>query len=183
MNQFRWYAVYTYPRHEKKVLEQLVLREFESFLPSYRALHKWRNGCTVEVEFPLFPGYLFVRIRLQDRVRVLQVHGLVNLIGFGGSPVPLATEDIQAVRAMMSTMKSQPHPFLKIGDQVRVKSGCLAGIEGFLIRKTNGSRFVLNVDPIMQAVSVEMSADDVEPIASVPRASAPLRAVGMFRVS
>jgi transcription termination factor NusG len=54
MNQFQWYAVYTYPRHEKKVFEQLVLREIESFLPYYRALHKWRNGCRVEVQVPLF---------------------------------------------------------------------------------------------------------------------------------
>jgi len=166
MSQFRWYAVYTYPRHEKKVLDQLVLRKIESFLPYYRALHKWRNGCRVEVRLPLFPGYLFVRIRLQDRVRVLQVPGLLSLIGFGASPVPLATEEIQRLKTMIETMKSEPHPFLKMGDRVRVKSGCLAGFEGIFIRKANGFRFVLNVDLIKQAASIEMSAEEVEPIAS-----------------
>jgi transcription antitermination factor NusG len=121
---------------------------------------------------PLFPGYLFVCIRPQDRVRVLQVPSLVSLIGFGAYPVPLPPEDIQALRAVLATMKAEPHPFLKIGDRVRIKSGCLAGIEGILIRKASGSRFVLNVDLIMQAASVEMSAEDVEPIASVSHASA-----------
>lgn len=183
MNQLQWYAAYTYPRHEKKVLDQLIFREIESFLPCYRALHKWRNGCRVEVQLPLFPGYLFVRIGPQDQLRVLQVPNLVNLIGFGGRPVPLPTEDIQSLKAVLATMKAEPHPFLKIGDRVRIKSGCLAGIDGILVRKASGSRFVLNVDLIMQAASVEMSAEDVEPIASVSHASAPLRAVGMGRVS
>ncbi len=183
MNQFKWYAVYTYPRHEKKVFEQLVLREIESFLPYYRALHKWRNGCRVEVQVPLFPGYLFVRIRLHEQLRVLQVPNLVNLIGFGGSPVALPTEDIEALRAVLSTLKAEPHPFLKVGDRVRIKSGCLAGIEGILLRKGTGFRFVLNVDLIMQAASVEMSAEDVEPIAFVSHPRAPSPAVGMVRVS
>ena len=174
MNQFQWYAAYTYPRHEKKVLDQLVRREIESFLPCYRALHKWRNGCKVEVQMPLFPGYVFVRLRLHERWRVLQVPNLVNLIGFGGPPVPLPTEDIEALRAALSTMKAEPHPFLKVGDRVRIKSGCLAGTEGILLRKATGCRFVLNVDLIKQAVSVEVSADDVEPAALISHASAAL---------
>lgn len=174
MNAFQWYAAYTYPRHEKKVLDQLVVREIESFLPCYRALHKWRNGCRVEVQLPIFPGYLFVRIRPQDQLRVLQVANVVSLIGFGGSPVPLPSEEILALRAVLATMKAEPHPFLKIGDRVRIKSGCLAGIEGALIRKASGFRFVLNVDLIMHAASVEMSAEDVEPIAQSPHASGPI---------
>jgi transcription antitermination factor NusG len=173
MNQFNWYAAYTYPRHEKKVLEQLVLREIESFLPCYRALHQWRNGCKVEVQLPLFPGYVFVRVRLQEQLRVLQVPNLVKLIGFGGPPVALPTEEIEALRAALSTLKAEPHPFLKVGDRVRIKSGCLAGTEGILLRKATGFRFVLNVDLLMQAASVEVSAEDVEPMALISQASAP----------
>lgn len=85
---------------------------------------------------------------------VLQVPNLVNLIGFGGSPVALPTEDIEALRVVLLTLKAEPHPFLKLGDRVRIKSGCLAGIEGILLRKATGFRFVLNVDLIMQAASV-----------------------------
>lgn len=172
MNQFNWYAAYTYPRHEKKVLDQLVRREIESFLPSYRAVHKWRNGCKVEVQLPLFPGYVFVRIRLQEQLRVLQVPSLVNLISFGGLPVALPEDVVEALRATLATIKAEPHPLLKTGDRVRIKSGCLAGIEGILLRKATGCRFVLNVDLIMQAVSVEVSAEDVEPIPATSHASA-----------
>ncbi len=183
MNQFKWYAVYTYPRHEKKVLEQLVLREIESFLPCYRALHQWRNGCKVEVQLPLFPGYLFVRIRLHDQLRVLQVPKLVNLIGFGGSPVAVPTKDIEGLRAILSVLKAEPHPFLKAGDRVRIKSGCLAGIEGILLRKTTGFRFILNVDLIMQAASLEVGAEDIEPIAFVSHSSAQSQAISILGVS
>ena len=179
MNQLNWYAAYTHPRHEKKVLDQLALREVESFFPSYRAVHKWRNGCKVEVHLPLFPGYVFVRIRLQEQLRVLQVPSLVNLISFGGIPVALPGEVIETLQATLSNIKAEPHPFLKAGDRVRIKSGCLAGIEGILLRKATGYRFVLNVDLIMQAVCVEVSAEDVEAIPSTSHASGtPARNIG-----
>jgi len=172
MDQFRWYAAYTYPRHEAKVLDQLVRRDIESFLPRYRSVHRWRNGCRVEVQSPLFPGYLFVRIRLQEQLRVLQVPSLVSLVSFGSIPTPLPGEVIETLKATLSTKNAEPHPFVKTGDRVRIRSGCLAGLEGILLRKASGSRFVLNVELIMQAVSVEVSADDVELITSAVHASA-----------
>ena len=183
MSQFDWYAAYTYPRHEKKVLEQLILREIESFLPCYRALRKWRNGCTAELQVPLFPGYLFVRIQPQEQLRVLQVPNLVNLIGFGGCPVPLPTEDILALKAVTATKQAEPHPFLRIGDRVRIKSGCLAGIEGNLVRRVTGLRFVLTVDLIMRAVSVQINAEDVDPVATAYPRIVPLQIDGMARAS
>jgi transcription termination/antitermination protein NusG len=162
MLQLRWYAAYTYSRHEKKVLDQLALRRIESFLPSYRAIHKWRNGCKVEVQSPLFPGYVFVKIRSVDQMQVLQIPSVVTLVGFRGHPVPLPTQDIEALRAALSTLQAEPYPFLRAGERVRVTSGCLAGIEGILVRKAGGFRFVLNVDLLTQAASVEVSAADVE---------------------
>jgi transcriptional antiterminator NusG len=167
-NQTNWYAAYTYPRHEKKVHEQLALREIESFLPCYRARHKWRNGCTVDVQLPLFAGYVFVRTSLREQLRILKVSGLVNLISFGGVPAPVSTEEIETLKAVLSTSNAEPHPMVAVGDRVRIKSGCLAGIEGILLRKTSGFRLVLNVDLIRQAAAIEVSADDVEPVALLP---------------
>jgi transcription antitermination factor NusG len=167
-NQLNWYAAYTYPRHEKKVHEQLALREIESFLPCYRARHKWRNGCTVDVQLPLFAGYVFVRTNLHEQLRVLQVPSLVNLISFGGVPAPVSTQEIETLKAVLSTSNAEPHPLVAVGDRVRIKSGCLAGIEGILLRKTTGFRLVLNVDLIRQAASIEVSADDVEPVTPLP---------------
>ncbi len=176
MNQANWYAAYTYPRHEKKVLSQLLLRGIESFLPSYRAHHRWRNGCTAEVELPLFPGYLFVRIPLQDRMCVLQVPSLVSLVGFAGLPAALPNEDIEALKTVLAHSKAEPHAFLQVGDRVRIKTGCLAGIEGILLRRASGFRFVLNVELIRQAASVEVSASDVVPVVAMSQTGAGLTA-------
>lgn len=167
MNQFGWYAAYTYPRHEKQVVHQLALRDIESFLPSYYDVHKWRNGCKVRLQLPLFPGYVFVRIRLDELSRVLQVPSLAYLVGFRDVPVALPSEEIEALRAALLTLNAEPHPFIRVGDRVRVRSGCLAGTEGVLVRKATGLRFVLNVDLIKQAASLEINPDNVEPIDSL----------------
>lgn len=173
-NHFQWYAVYTYPRHEKKVLDQLLGREIGSFLPSYRALRKWRNGCKVEVQIPIFPGYVFVRIQPREQFRVLQVPSVVSLVSFGGVPAPLPAEVIETLKATLSTLHAEPHPFVRVGDRVRIVAGCLAGLEGILVRKGSGCRFVLNVDLIMQAVSLEVNAEDVEQIPPAFHASSTL---------
>lgn len=181
MTQFKWYAAYTYPRCEQKVLNQLLLRQIESFLPCYCVTHKWRNGCKVDLQLPLFPGYLFVRIQLHDQLRVLQVPNLAYLVGSGGTPVALVAEEIETLRTALSALKAEPHPFLKVGDRVRIKSGCLAGTEGILLRKAAGFRFVLSVDLIMQAVSLEVSSEDVEPVVSIAHPNMPHTAPGLCR--
>lgn len=76
-----WYAIYTSPRHEKRVHEHLSYRNVESFLPLYRTIHRWKNGCKPLVELPLFPGYLFVKIGQPQRVRVLEVPGVLSFVG------------------------------------------------------------------------------------------------------
>jgi transcription termination/antitermination protein NusG len=178
-----WYAAYTYPRCENKVLDQLLLREIESFLPCYCVTHKWRNGCKVDLQSPLFPGYLFVRIQLHDRLRVLQVPNLAYLVGSGGTPAALAAEEIEALRTALSAFKAEPHPFLRVGDRVRIKSGCLAGTEGILLRKGSGLRFVLSVDLIKQAVSLEVSSEDVEPVTSISHSRTPHTMLGLCRAN
>src|SRR5438034_6510270 len=71
----RWYAAYTSANHEKRVSEQLGMREVEHFLPLYPSVRRWKDR-RVRLEMPLFPGYVFVRIALRDRLQVLQVSGV-----------------------------------------------------------------------------------------------------------
>jgi transcription antitermination factor NusG len=160
-----WYAVYTSPRHEKRVHEHCHSRMIESFLPLYRELRRWKNGCSVDVELPLFPSYIFVRIPRHDRVRVLEVPGAVAMIGRGREPLPLPDFEINSLRQNLQTHKFKPHAYLSVGERVRVTRGPLVGLEGVLSRKNNGIRFVLTLDLIQQSVAVEVSATDLEPVA------------------
>src|SRR5882724_6862090 len=90
----RWYAAYTSANHEKRVSEQLGLREIESFLPLYQSVRRWKDRI-VKLEMALFPGYVFVRIALRDRLQVLAIPGLARLVGFRGTPAALPTEEIE----------------------------------------------------------------------------------------
>jgi transcriptional antiterminator NusG len=162
-----WYAAYTSANHEKRIAEQLARRSVEHFLPLYEAARRWKDR-RVRLRLPLFPGYIFVRLALRDRLQVLQVPGVANLVGFSGTPVPLPQEDIDALRASLSHgVRTASHPYLNVGRRVRVKSGPLAGMAGILARRKNGARFVVSVELIQRSIAVEMDAADLE---AMPRA-------------
>jgi transcription termination/antitermination protein NusG len=161
-----WYAVYTRPSHEKQVAKQFAAREIESYLPHYQVRRRWKNRCNKNLELPLFPSYIFVRIPLADRVRVLEVPSVLSIVGTAGCPVPLPDHDIETLRAGLQARKAEPHPFLKLGMRARIVHGPLAGLEGFVVRDNNGVRVVISLDLIMQSMAVEVAWDEVEPLAS-----------------
>jgi transcription antitermination factor NusG len=157
-----WYAAYTCANHEKKAAAEISLRGVESFLPLYHAIRRWSDR-RVELEMPLFPGYVFVHLALPDRSRVLQVPGVVRLVGFGGLPAALPDEQIEILRAGLNRrLRAQPHPYLTAGRRVRVKSGPMAGIQGILLRRRGKFRVVVSVVLIQRAVAVDVDSSDVE---------------------
>jgi transcription antitermination factor NusG len=163
----QWFAAYTTPRHEKYVSEMLTERRVETFLPLYRSARQWKKSCPVVLELPLFPTYVFVRIARNARGAVLSMPGVISIVGSSKEPWPLPECEIEALRQGMQTRKVEPHPYLKVGEKVRVKSGVMTGVEGILIRKKNEFRVVLSLDAIMQSVAVEVGADDLEPADSL----------------
>ena len=92
--QQHWYAAYTCANHENRVASELQLRSVEHFLPLYRSVRRWRDR-RVRLELPLFPGYVFVRLALCDRLRVLQVPSVVRLVGFGGLPTAVPDDQVE----------------------------------------------------------------------------------------
>lgn len=159
-----WYATYTCSRFEKSVARQLEDRGVECFLPIYRSWRRWADR-RKQVEMALFPGYVFVRIALQDRLRVLEIPGVVRLVSFNGQPAPLPQQEVDALKAgLESGMYAEPHPYLRIGRRVRVIRGPMAGTEGALLRKKQKFRLVVSLDVLMRSVAVEVDAADVEPV-------------------
>jgi len=159
----RWYVAYTRSRHEKSVAQQLRHKEIDSFLPLYRTIRRWKNGehC---VELPLFPGYAFVRIPLLNRRNVLEIPGVVRLVGPDGTPTPLEDAEVESLRrAISSGINAAPHPYLTVGRRVRVTSGPLAGREGILVRRKGTVRVVLSIDLIQRSVAADVGAHLIEP--------------------
>jgi transcription antitermination factor NusG len=161
-----WHAIYTSPRHEKRVHEHLSHRNIETFLPLYRTVHRWKNGCRPTVELPLFPGYLFVKIGPRQRVPVLGVPGVLSFVGTRAEPAQLSDFEIETLRSGLHLKKFAPYRDLVMGEKVRIKAGPLTGLAGVLVRTSNGPRVVLTLDLIQQSVAVELDAADVEPLES-----------------
>jgi transcription antitermination factor NusG len=162
--EVRWYAVWTRSRHEKAVSEQLEQRSVETFLPLYETVRQWRNG-RHRVQLPLFPGYAFVHIALKDRLEVLKTPGVVRLVGFNGTPHPLANKDIERLReALTQGVRAEPHPFLTIGRRVRIAAGPLAGCEGVLVRRKGRTRVVLSIAVVQRSIIVDVDVTFVNPI-------------------
>ncbi len=160
----RWYAAYTCANHEKRVSHQLRSRGVEHFLPLYTAVHRWKDR-RVRLDLPLFPGYIFVRLPLTERLRALEVPGIARLVGFGDRPVALPALEIDALRSGLSgSLSAQPHPFLTVGHRVRISNGPLAGMEGILLRKKGNFRLVLSLDLIRRSIVVEADAADLAPL-------------------
>lgn len=159
----RWYAAYTSANHEKRVAKQLGVRDVEHFLPLYESVRRWKDR-RMRLQMPLFPGYVFVRLALRERLKVVQVPGVARLVGFNGMPAALPEEEMEALRkGLEHGLRAEPHPYLAVGRRVRVTKGPLAGLTGTLLRWKGNWRVVLTLDLIQRAVSVDLDASDVKP--------------------
>jgi len=157
-----WYAAYTRAQHEKTVAAELGMREVEHFLPLYSSVRRWKDR-RVTLESPLFPGYVFVRLALRERLRVVQIPSVVRLVGFNGLPTALPDTEMEIIRSGLSqSLRAEPHPFLTIGRRVRMTGGPFAGLEGVLTRKKGNLRVVVSLKLIQRSVVVDVDAADVE---------------------
>jgi len=158
----RWYALYTYARHEKRVAEQIERRQLSCFLPSYRCVRRWKDR-RKELELALFPGYVFVHMSLSNRLKVLQVPGAVRLVSFQGQPASVPAEEIEALRNRLSgSAKVEPHPYFRAGRRVRVRSGPFQGLEGVIVRRKDRCRLVFSIDLIQRSLAIEVDEADLE---------------------
>lgn len=159
-----WFAVFTVPRHEKRVEEQLQARDIESFLPLYQTRRHWKDGSKGTLQLPLFAGYVFVKIDGGSRVSVLEVPGVRSIVGSRKEALPVPDSYIHFLREGLRQGKIEPHPNLKSGARVRIRAGVMAGREGVLLWKKNNFRVVLTIEMIMKSVMVEVEICDIEPV-------------------
>lgn len=159
-----WYAVYTKHQHERHVERQFASKGLETFLPLYQEVHHWQDRAQ-NVQLPLFPCYVFVRMNLQRRLDVLTTRGVFRLVGSGGVASPIPDREIEPLRTVAAgSARVEPHPYLTRGDRVRVRSGPLAGTEGIFVRSKGQCRVVLSVPLLMQAAAVEVEMSLLERI-------------------
>jgi transcriptional antiterminator NusG len=160
----QWVAIWTRSRHEKSVHDQLAAKALEVFLPLV-TVPSSRKDRRLMVEVPAFPGYLFAKVYgSQDQI-VNFTRGVVRILGPSATEyTPVPEGQVEAVRRMVeSELRVDPYPYMKVGTPVRMKSGPLRGLEGYIVEKRRQLRFVVAVDLLQKGVATEVSADQVEP--------------------
>jgi transcription antitermination factor NusG len=158
-----WYAAYTCAKHEKRVAAELGARDVEHFLPLYSSVRRWKDR-RVTLDVPLFPGYVFVRLPLCNRLRLLQIPSVVRLVGFGGLPTALPDTEMEILRwGLSQNLRAEPHPFLTVGRRVRITCGPFAGLDGILKRQKSNLRVVVSLELIQRSVAVDVDIADVRP--------------------
>jgi transcription antitermination factor NusG len=161
-----WFAIHTRSRHEKQVAQHLLERQFTAFLPLRLEVHRWKDRMK-KVEVPLFSGYLFVRYAGEPQLRlsILRTPGVVRIVGFGGKDEPVPAQQMESLRRVLDhDGLLHRHRFLRAGQCVRILSGAFAGVTGILKRVKSGHRLVINIEPLRQAVALEISGDEVAPL-------------------
>ncbi len=162
----RWFAIHTYARHEKVVAQAVREQGIASFLPLVKQVRQWSDRRKV-VELPLFGCYVFVKIAPTNdqRIRVLKVNGVLGFVGTHGMGISIPQAQIEAVRILVEEqLPVSSHPFLKIGERVRIRSGALAGVEGILVARSGERTLVISLDAIQRSLSVSVQGYDVVPV-------------------
>jgi transcription antitermination factor NusG len=136
----------------------------EHLLPLYDTVRRWKDR-RVELQLPLFPGYIFVRIALRNRLSVLKVPGVVRVLGINGIPTQVPREQVESLRdALRGGLRAEPHPNLKAGRRVRIKVGPLAGWKGVIVRRKGALRIVVSADLIQRSIIMDIDVSALEPL-------------------
>jgi len=158
-NLLPWYAIRTKSNQEKLVSTILSNKDFEIYFPVYRVCRRWSDR-VVETELPLFPGYVFGRLDIVKRMPILTTPGVVRILSVGHEPAAIPEEEIEAVRTVLrSGLLTEPCPFIREGQRIRVHSGSLKGQEGILLKKKNKWRMVVSITLLQRSVSVEIDRE------------------------
>lgn len=157
-----WHAVFTMPQHERAVAKQLEMRQIESLLPVYDEMHIWKNRQRVKISKPLFPSYIFARSSRNTRSAILRAPGVIRIVGDSRGPIAIPDGEIAFLNSDLCRQKAAPYAELVVGQRVQIKSGPMQGVQGTLVRKQNGLRFVITLELINQHAALEISADEVE---------------------
>lgn len=165
IEEMNWYVFYTYPKAEKVVHDDLIKRKYEVYLPLTSSLRLWKNGQKKLIEIPLFPNYIFVKLRPYELHIVLKVPKVVTYISCGNKPSIMQPKEIETIKTVLSLgLEVSVEGKYFEGDKVRIKSGPFVGNEGVLIKQTGKTRFGILLHGIKYSIIIDMCKSHIESI-------------------
>lgn len=160
----KWFVVHTRARHEKVVAAQLRGRGIDAYLPLVEEIHRWSDR-RKRVQVPLFPGYTFFHApgSAETVSTIAQIESVVGIVGAGPAGTSIPNEQIEAVQRLVShNIPCVNHPFLEVGQRVRIRGGALDGVEGILLACKAEASLVVSIELIQRSLAVRIEGYDVE---------------------
>jgi transcription antitermination factor NusG len=164
--ELRWYALHTRARHERVVEHRLREHGMETFLPLVQEVHRWSDR-KKKIEAPLFSCYVMLRcaLRPEDRDLVHRIDSVLGFVGARGIGMPIPDEQIESVRTVLAqAAPCRSHPFLKVGQRVRVRGGALDGVEGVFVAENGDHSLIISIDAIQRSMAIRIDGYDIEPL-------------------
>jgi len=160
----RWFALQVRARWESSATLLLTGKGYQTLLPTYKTKKRW-NGRLREIQAPLFPGYVFCQFDSQKRLPVLVTPGVMAVVSRGRVPLPVEDSEIAAIQTVVASgLHAEPHPYLELGQRVRIEIDALAGLEGILISFKGNQRIVVSVSLLRRSVALEIDQACVRPV-------------------
>lgn len=168
----QWFAVHVKPRAERPVATFLRTKGYEEFIPT-RELRSARRSA----RRPLFPGYLFCRMRPDCQGLIVTTPGVIRIVGSGGKPIPIDAEEINSLQIMVNSgLTTCTWEGLHLGDKVFIKEGPLSGAVGVLTSIRARQRLVITITMMMRSVAAEVEPKWVTALNPLPERVIPLSA-------
>lgn len=176
--QWPWFAILARTGRERNATLLLENAGYECYLPVSKSIRRWSDR-TKHCEVPLFPGYFFCRMDPNNRLPVLMVQGVIQIVGTGKTPVPVDEEEIAAIqRAGKSELPTMPWPYMEVGHVAQIMEGPLRGLNGIVVKIKSGTKLVLSVNLLKRSVAVEIDSgwiSEPAPVGSVTTAAKQFR--------
>jgi transcription antitermination factor NusG len=158
-----WYALTVHPKHEHLAQRSLANHDFETYLPMHRVRRRWSDR-SKDQEVVLFPGYLFGRFAMYQKIRVLTSPSVRSIVSVGRDPLQVSETEIESIRALVASGRPvDVCPYLRIGQPVRITQGPMASLRGIVTRTSDSWRVVVAVEALGCSVAVEVDADQLSP--------------------
>jgi transcription antitermination factor NusG len=162
--KYPWFGIRTKSRFEKITAAALAYKGYQTYLPLWSSRRLWSDR-VVEIQAPLFTGYVFCCFDPIHRLPIIMTPGVVSIIGLGRDPAPIPDDEIEAIQAIQqSGLPAGPWPYLSEGERIRITRGALKNVEGVLVKRKTQWRLVVSLSLLQRSVAVEVDREFVSPI-------------------
>lgn len=159
-----WFALQVRSRWESATAGLLRAKGLQTLLPTFISKRKWSDRLKT-VESPLFPGYVFCRFDVHNRLPVLITPGVISVVGRGKTPIPVDDREIISIQgAVGAGIRMEPWPYVELGERVRIQDDVLDGMEGILTSFKGSDRVVISVTLLRRSVALEIDRSRITPL-------------------